>query len=59
MKDSDYIKLEILALRSWFLIGNNWLNDLLLFSNKLISQAILRVLFLFDFPHQFLSYLSG
>lgn len=58
MKDADYINLEIFILRSLFLIENNWQNDLLLFPNNLISQAISRVLFLFDFPYQFLSYLS-
>lgn len=43
MKDADYINLEIFILRSLFLIENNWLNDLLLFPNNLISQGISRV----------------
>lgn len=59
MKDSNNTNLEILALRILFLIENNWLNDVFLFPNNLTSQAISRVLFLFDFPYQFLSYLSG
>lgn len=58
MKDSNNMNLEILALRVLFLIENNWLTDLCLLPNNLISRAISRVLFHFDFPYQFLSYRS-